>query len=192
MRASFPARNPPLKLKTQAVISSGTQVATLLHGINSNKRGQERVLINLPNLQPTKVLQKPSKFPADKSPPTTTEPARKKSIIIAGDSIVKHLQGRKMTKQHNVRVNSFPGATVEDMKDYVKPLLRRKCDKFIVHAGTNSLHIFEEREVAEQIVDLAQEISASHPDVQVVVSGLTTRTDKNNLKEKIPEVNKIL
>ena len=29
-------------------------------------------------------------------------------------------------------------------------------------------------------------------DVQVVVSGLTTRTDKNNLKEKIPEVNKIL
>ena len=139
-----------------------------------------------------KSPQKPSKFPADKSPPTTAEPARKKSIIIAGDSIIKHLQGRKMTKQHNVRVNSFPGATVEDMKDYVKPLLRRKCDKFIVHAGTNSLHIFEAREVAEQIVDLAQEISASHPDVQVVVSGLTTRTDKNNLKEKIPEVNKIL
>ena len=58
--------NSPLKLKTQAVISSGTQVATLLHGIKSNQRGQERVLIYLPNLPPTKVLKSLPNFPPTK------------------------------------------------------------------------------------------------------------------------------
>ena len=38
-------------------------------------------------------------------------------------------------------VKSFPGATVQDMLDYSKPILRKKPDIIIYHTGTNNLYI---------------------------------------------------
>jgi hypothetical protein len=38
-----------------------------------------------------------------------------------------------------VAVKSFSGSKIEDMKDYLKPLNRRKPDKIILHIGTNNL-----------------------------------------------------
>ena len=38
-------------------------------------------------------------------------------------------------------VKSFPGAaTIEDMEDFVKPLLRKKPDNEVLHIGTNDLN----------------------------------------------------
>ena len=59
------------------------------------------------------------------SEPETMQSIRRKEIIIAGDSILKNLQGHKMSKTSGVKVSSFPGCTTLDMKDHIKPLLRR-------------------------------------------------------------------
>ena len=66
----------------------------------------------------------------------------KKTVVIAGDSIVKNTIGPKMSADdpnHHFIVKPFPGATVSDMEDFVKPLTRRTPDKMILHVGTNDL-----------------------------------------------------
>ena len=47
--------------------------------------------------------------------------------IIAGDSVLKHLKAHKMSKDNNkVRVSTFPGCTTKDMRDHIKPIIRKK------------------------------------------------------------------
>ena len=55
----------------------------------------------------------------------TAEPkpsGSKALIIIAGDSLLKNINGWLMSRSKRVKVHSFPGATVCDMEDYLKPL----------------------------------------------------------------------
>ena len=72
--------------------------------------------------------------------PTTSED--KKNIFILGDSIVKHVEGWKLSKnvdrKHKVYVRSFSSAKVKPMKYYVKPCIRENNpDHGIIHVGTN-------------------------------------------------------
>ena len=58
---------------------------------------------------------------------------------IAGDSTLKHLNSHKMSKDNKkVKVATFPGCTIRDMRDHIKPILGKKPDQLIVHVGTNS------------------------------------------------------
>ena len=66
------------------------------------------------------------------------QPNRQKKVMIAGDSVVKHLQGHKMSRNSRVKVSSFPGCTTEDMHDFIKPLLRKNPDEIILHVEANS------------------------------------------------------
>ena len=43
-----------------------------------------------------------------------TQPNRQKKVMIAGDSVLKHLQGHKMSRNSRVKISSFPGCTTED------------------------------------------------------------------------------
>lgn len=40
-----------------------------------------------------------------------TRPNRQKKVMIAGDSVLKHLQGHKMSRNSRVKISSFPGCT---------------------------------------------------------------------------------
>ena len=67
----------------------------------------------------------------------TTEPTK---VIIVGDSMIKHLNGFRMsTKETRVQIAIFPGATTLDMTDHIKPIQRKRPDKLILHVGTNNL-----------------------------------------------------
>ena len=55
------------------------------------------------------------------------------TTIIAGDSILKNLKGHKMSKGNQVKVSTFFGCTTKDMCDHVKPILRKKPDRLIIH-----------------------------------------------------------
>ena len=115
-------------------------------------------------------------------------------VIIAGDSIIKHLNGFKMsTGKAKVQISPFPGCTTLDMNDHIKPILQKKPDKFIVHVGTNSLRGNEtSTKCAEEIISLAKTVKSSLPKTTVFVSGLTTRTDNGNMEAKVYEVNSAL
>ena len=58
-------------------------------------------------------------------------------VYILGESMMtKHVNGLNVSDSTNVRKRSRPGATTEDLIDYVKPIARKKM---VIHTETNDL-----------------------------------------------------
>ena len=117
------------------------------------------------------------------------EHARKPVTVIAGDSIIQHIRGWSISISNQVVVKSFPGATTEDIEDFVKPLLRKKPDNVFLHIGTNDLNTQEPRLTVEGIVNLALQIEGDAPETNLAISGLIARADDKDVK--VSSVNKI-
>ena len=64
-------------------------------------------------------------------------PWKKGTTLIIGDSILSGLREFKMSKRKTIKVRTFPGATIGDMKFFVVPHLRKNPDKIVLHVGTN-------------------------------------------------------
>ena len=59
----------------------------------------------------------------------------KSTTLIVGDSIINGvLEERLCGGGRNIKVRSFPGATVDDLNHYIIPLLQKKPSHIIVHA----------------------------------------------------------
>ena len=58
-------------------------------------------------------------------------------MLIAGDSMLHEIVENELNGKLHVEVRPFPGALVEDMEDYLKPLLKKKPTHLILHIGTN-------------------------------------------------------
>ena len=105
-----------------------------------------------------------------------TNQSAKRKVFIVGDSILKNLQGRKISRSANVKVSSFPGCTTMDMGDHIKPVLRRNPDAIVMHVGTNSPRSSASvRDCAEEIVNLATMIS-NESSADPAISGILPRS----------------
>lgn len=113
----------------------------------------------------------------------------KKTVVVLGDSIVKYVQGRKLSTKVRTVVKSFLGAKVDHMFHYVKPTLERQPDEVILHVGTNDLKDSTAKHLAERIIDLGHHIVARSPSTKVTISSLTCRNDNKLLNKKVNEVN---
>ena len=67
----------------------------------------------------------------------STSKSRKPGIFIAGDSMVRELKGKLMSRNKSVKVYSFSGATADDMESFLVPLLNKM--HIMLHVGTNNL-----------------------------------------------------
>ena len=85
----------------------------------------------------------------------------KKTVVILGDSIVKNVQGWKLPNNSSSKslVKAFPGAKVDDMLHYVKPMLIHHPDEIIIHVGTNDVKHSSPKTIAEHITDLVNVLS---------------------------------
>ena len=157
----------------------------------TNAEARHQNITNTRAKEPRRSTSNTSHTDANSNPTTRQKP----SVIIAGDSMLKFVNGRKLSNllshQSSTYVKTFPGATVEDMSDYVMPSLRRKPTEVILHVGTNDIKTSEPREIAEGIVDLGLKIQNHSPDCNVTISSLILRADEN-LDCKINEVNRIV
>ncbi|CAB3987373.1 Hypothetical predicted protein [Paramuricea clavata] len=112
-------------------------------------------------------------------------------VIIIGDSIVKNIQPRKLTRK-KVHKYTFPGKTAGEIEiekeinfDNLKPI----PSHVIIHVGTNNLPLESATECAQKIEKLAKKTKTQFPYSKIGLSGLTMRHDIAML-EKIQEVNK--
>ena len=97
---------------------------------------------------------------------------KEKSIIAIGNSLVKHLNGWKMSKKLNanckVLVKTFSGAKTTCMSDCLKPSVRSSPDHFILHVGTNDLSLYKSlEEIARSIIDLATSLKNQKHDASI-------------------------
>ena len=97
------------------------------------------------------------------------------TILIVGDSMLNGVEERKMPS--NVKVRNFPGSTVKDMHDYVKPLLRKKPSHVILHVGTNDAVNSDSNAIVNQLINLKEYIENELPNSTVTLSLPMLRAD---------------
>jgi lysophospholipase L1-like esterase len=104
--------------------------------------------------------------------------------------MIKNIQGPKLGKEvgNRVVVKSFPGATSEDMRHYIKPTIDRSPNRIVLHCGTNDLKNSSPTEFAERVASLASEIEKTS-EIKVIISELVARRDMN---DQVKTVNKQL
>ena len=64
---------------------------------------------------------------------------KNKNIFVVGNSRFKNITGSEIFRDHTVKIKPYPGATIVDMINYMKPELRHKLDIIILHCGTNGI-----------------------------------------------------
>ena len=97
-----------------------------------------------------------------------------------------------MSVNQQVKVRSFPGATTHDMKDYIKPLLKKKPDNVILHIGTNNAVNEPSRNILNEILMLKTMVENTLPSAKVVVSNVITRTDNGKAALTVIKLNELL
>ena len=76
----------------------------------------------------------------NKTPPTTPTPWAKGTTLIAGDSMLHEIGKSRLSgaKLNSVKIRIFRGATIDDMKYFLKPYLKCSPTNIILHVGTNN------------------------------------------------------
>ena len=109
-------------------------------------------------------------------------------VYILGDSMLKHVNGLNVSDSMNVKVRSHPGATTEDLVDYVKPIARKKQKMLIIPTGINDLpDDMNTIKKLKKVVHSIHEIDVNQ-EIKVAFSGIINRED-NNFAEKIKDRN---
>ena len=95
---------------------------------------------------------------------------------------MKNPQGRKISRSAKVKASSFPGCTTIDMRDHIKPTLRKNPDAIVIHVGTNSLRSSTSvPDCAEEIANLATMIG-NESSANLAISGIIPSNISNTRK----------
>ena len=112
--------------------------------------------------------------------------------MIAGDSLIGGLEAHKMSAKRSIKVRSFSGATVIDMVDYLKPLLRRKPDRLLLQIGTNDCPFMTAGEIVNDMQYLKAAIKSLAPHCTLILCEIPLRTDDRVANSTRQEVNAML
>ena len=171
-----------------SIPSNSDKVKTVKHlsenqkqKVQHQEKHREKLLETVrQTIKETDPPQKVDRSNADKN----KEPRKK--VMILGDSMVKGLNEYGLSKNQNVKVQSFSGYATEDMLDIVKPAVKRKPDAIIIHAGIND--ITRNINTMKKIRKIVKSIRDCSENTQALLSGIISQED-GNYNDKISEIN---
>ena len=104
----------------------------------------------------------------------------KNTTLIVGDSMISGIDETGISRKGRVvKVRPFSGATIEDMYDYLKPMLRKCPENVILRVGTNNAAREPARIVFDKLLSLKSFIEKTLPNCKISMSNLIKRTDSN-------------
>ena len=109
----------------------------------------------------------------------------KNTILIATDSIFNQIEEKRLSKQYNVKVRAFNGASINDMYWYIHPLLEKEPDYVLLHVGSNDCTTSNADIILDELLELKEHIQYTLPNSTVILSQPIIRTD-------IPKANKTM
>ena len=117
---------------------------------------------------------------------TTT---RDSPIILIGDSMIKNIIPRKISKRQIIK-RTFPGKRAEEIKSEINTISPETAPShIIIHAVTNNLPTNSVRETVNHIEELENCVKQRFSSSQIGLSSITNRSDIE-LNTKIMDVNK--
>ena len=99
--------------------------------LQNNKKNES----NVPNYDRLKQLQ----FNFKDVHPEANQPKVKNKIVVIGDSIIKNVNGRDVSRGDLVKTRLHPRASTEDLIDHIKPTILKKIDIVVIHIGIDDL-----------------------------------------------------
>ena len=106
-----------------------------------------------------------------------SEATKSRPIVIIGDSVIKHIDPKKLS-QRPVRKFSYPGKTTDEIAEAVTSInLASDPSHVIIHAGTNNLPTDSAQSCAAKIKSLALKAKNKFPNSRIGISGITYRED---------------
>ena len=111
-------------------------------------------------------------------------------MLITGDSMLNGIEEAKLQTRHNVKVRPFSGATTEDMRSYLLPLLKKEPTTVILHIGTNDAteNGMDSDILISRILDLKAEIEKTVNGCKVILSLPMRRKDNTKANKILMEV----
>lgn len=108
---------------------------------------------------------------------TATQQSRINSnIIIIGDSIVKNINPKKLSKKRVYKF-TFPGKTAQEISNELQNVTAQTASHVIIHAGTNNLLADSADVCTSNIKMLAMKVQKKYPNAKISISSLTVRRD---------------
>ena len=102
--------------------------------------------------------------------------------------MIKHVNGRDISRSHTVKVRPNPGASTHNLLDYVKPAMRKKPKALVIHTGTNDIQQeINTMKMVKKLVKVIKEID-SEKETEIIFSGLIQRED-HDFRDQIEEIN---
>ena len=116
-----------------------------------------------------------------------------KTLLIASDSIMSHIDEKRLSKNINVKLRAFSGSTIADMYFYLEPLLNKEPDYVLLHVATNDVNTNTISDnILNDLLELKRHVELKLPSCTVYISTPTIRTDNHkfnvilqNLTEKL-------
>ena len=90
-----------------------------------------------------------------------------------------------------VKVRDFRGATIDDLKHHLVPLLKKKAEHIILHIGTNDAVSKTSRQILDELLQLKQHLINTLPTCRVIVSRIMIRTDNGKAALTLSNFNKL-
>ena len=88
---------------------------------------------------------------------------------MAGDSILNGIDGSLLSQKRLVKVRQFPGATISDMHDHLKPILKRHPVFLILHIGTDDTSKYTPNEIVDKVLALKRFVLSQNEECEVII-----------------------
>ena len=110
----------------------------------------------------------------------------KKDIIIIHDSMIEYMNGWGISRSSSVKIRSHPGATTEDIIDYIRPTAQKNPKMMVIRSGTND--ITNKVNILEKIRKVINAIkeNEANDEIEIVLSSVIHQ----DLEDGINELNK--
>ena len=99
------------------------------------------------------------------------------TVLIAGDSILNGIEESRLKKNYPVKVRTYPGTTINDMYDYLTPLLKKEPSYIFLHCGSNNSTKEDSNTIMDKLLLLKLHIINILPKVIIYLSCPVLRFD---------------
>ena len=124
----------------------------------------------------------------------TTPTQWAKGTLIVGESMLHEIDENTLSraKPNSVKVSIFRGATVDHIKDFLKPYLTLSPTNIILHVGTNNSTNDSSSVILNKLLPLKNFFHTELPESIVILSNITDWSDNGIVRLKISNFNKHL
>ena len=122
---------------------------------------------------------------------STNSSAVMREVFIIGDSMIKYVNGRAVSRNDSVKRRSHPGATTDEFIDYVQPTVRKKPNLIIINSEANDIqNNVNTLQKIRKVISSIKEYD-TNDNIKIALSSIIHRSD-HDFEDKINETNRKL